>query len=36
MFATLVKQYLYIDGNHKRKVASVRNEVSGRHVTPRH
>ena len=34
--ATLVKQYLYIGGNYKRRVASVGNEASGRHVSPRH
>jgi len=32
----LVKQYLYIGGNYKRRVTSVGNEVSGCHVTPRH
>jgi hypothetical protein len=36
MFVTLVKQYLYIDGNYKRRVASVRSETSSRYVSPRH
>jgi len=30
----LVKQYLYIDSNYKRRVASVGNKVSGYYVTP--
>jgi len=32
----LVKQYLYIDSSYKRKVASVRNKVSGYYVSPRY
>jgi len=36
MFVTLVKQRLYIDGNYKRRVASVGSETSGRYVLPQH
>jgi len=36
MFVTLVKQRLYIDSNHKRRVASVGSKTSSRYISPRH
>ena len=36
MFVTLVKQRLYINSNHKRRVASGGSETSGRYMSPRH
>jgi len=36
MFVTLVKQRLYIDGNYKRRVASVGSKISGCYMSPRH
>ena len=35
VFVPLAKWYLYINGNHKRRVASVGNETSGRHLSSR-
>jgi hypothetical protein len=35
IFVPLAKRHLYIDSNHKRRVASVGNETSGRHVSSR-
>ena len=32
VFVPLAKQYIYIDDNHKRRVASVGNKASGCHV----